>query len=402
MQKAVEESSSDGTRAITACAIFDEEPDVKLFRHYLDLLGYEWNIVKTGHQFGQYISKYKKAGIIIESNKFSSGEKEIINFLDAVISTKISNGIMLIDEPELHLHPRWQTILLDLIQEFSDKRNLQFIFSTHSPVFVTHNTIDAVTRIFQRNGCSTHASIHAATNLPNKAHLVRIINSHNNERLFFADRVVLVEGIMDRLVFENLVTFIGDKFNRRKTTEIVEVHGKHNFEQYKRVLDIIEMPTSIIADQDYILNISTKEIKGLFISDCEGIDKSVLLDKKSRDAKTLIEAIEKATHNKNFEEVADIIEYIKNRRVRLKDEITEKEETEINNFITAKASEGIYVLRSGEIEDYLPEGINSPGKLIGLLKDPNWIEQLEPKAKTELLNIVFSILELSETNREND
>ena len=392
-------SKSQKQAGMIAQSLFDAEPDVQLFRHYLDLLGYEWNIVEKGHQYGNFVAEYKKEGAIIEPNKFSSGEKEIINFLDAIISTKVSNGIVLIDEPELHLHPRWQTILLDLIQEFSEKRNLQFIFSTHSPVFVTHDTIDSVTRIFQKDGVSNLASIHAATNLPNKAHLVRMINSHNNERLFFADRVILVEGIMDRLVFENLVMLIGDRFSRRKTTEVVEVHGKHNFEQYKRVLDIVEMPTSIIADQDYILDVGTEEIKKLFVSDFESIDKKVLLDKKSRDAKTLIEAMEKAIIDKNLTDVENIIEYIKNRRSKLKNEITADEATKINNFITAKTGEKTYILKTGEIEDYLPAGVNSPGKLIDLLEEPNWIHRLEEGARIELLDIVITILELPEEDR---
>ena len=394
MQRSVDEASKKS--GAVAQALFDAEPDVKLFRQFLQLLGYEWNLVQHGHQFGNYISEYKKDGKAIEPTKFSSGEKEIINFLDGIISTKVNNGIVLIDEPELHLHPRWQSILLDLIKEFSEKRNLQFIFSTHSPVFVTHDTIDAVTRIFQKDACSTHASIHAATALPNKAHLVRMINSHNNERLFFADRVVLVEGIMDRLVFENLVRFIGDRFSRRKTTEVVEVHGKHNFLQYKRVLDIVKMPTSVIADQDYLLTIGTPEIKKLFVSDCEGIDRNILLNKKSRDATTLIEAIEEAANNKNFSDVEDIIAYIKNRRVRLKDEMTEQEKKKINDFIAARSHQGTYILKVGEIEDYLPEGITSPGKLINLLEDPNWLQRLDQQSRTELLNIIITILELSD------
>ena len=227
-----------------------------------------------------------------------------------------------------------------------------------------------------------------------------MINSHNNERLFFADRVVLVEGIMDRLVFENLVRFIGDRFSRRKTTEVVEVHGKYNFKEYKHVLDIVKMPISIVADQDYILNIGTEEIKRLFVSDCEGIDKRVLLDKKSRDAKTLIEAIEEAAETKNLSEVKDIIKYIKNRRTRLKDEMTKEEKSELNDFITAQASEGIYILKEGEIETYLPEGITSLGNLVDLLEDPKWMHRLEQGSRAELLNIIITILELSDEDRE--
>ena len=46
-----------------------------------------------------------------------------------------TEGIVLIDEVDLHLHPGWQqTILLDLMRTFS---NIQFIVSTHSPQVIS-------------------------------------------------------------------------------------------------------------------------------------------------------------------------------------------------------------------------------------------------------------------------
>jgi len=45
------------------------------------------------------------------------------------------NGIILIDEAELHLHPRWQRTLVSRLSEtFS---NYQFILTTHSPLLIS-------------------------------------------------------------------------------------------------------------------------------------------------------------------------------------------------------------------------------------------------------------------------
>lgn len=47
----------------------------------------------------------------------------------------LSNGIVLIDEIDLHLHPKWQrTIISSLTQTFP---NIQFIVSTHSPIILS-------------------------------------------------------------------------------------------------------------------------------------------------------------------------------------------------------------------------------------------------------------------------
>ncbi|MGL4427344.1 MAG: N-6 DNA methylase [Silvania sp.] len=52
------------------------------------------------------------------------------------------NGIVLIDEIELHLHPRWQQkVLNDLINLF---KNIQFIVTTHSPQVLTTVKSDSI------------------------------------------------------------------------------------------------------------------------------------------------------------------------------------------------------------------------------------------------------------------
>jgi predicted ATP-binding protein involved in virulence len=46
---------------------------------------------------------------------------------------EIKNSIILIDEPELSLHPTWQNNLCQLYENFADKNNNQIILATHSP-----------------------------------------------------------------------------------------------------------------------------------------------------------------------------------------------------------------------------------------------------------------------------
>lgn len=88
--------------------------------------------------------------------RMAEANPEMPNPLDA-------SGIVLIDEVDLHLHPKWQrNILKDLNRVF---RNVQFIVSTHSPIIVVgaaeiaqvvnlnnnHNTDDIVPSITVSN-----------------------------------------------------------------------------------------------------------------------------------------------------------------------------------------------------------------------------------------------------------
>lgn len=71
-----------------------------------------------------------------------------ILFLETVASLSKSSLIIIIDEPELHLHPKFQKILIDFFQKISN--NHQIILSTHSP-FLFHGLKNKNTELLLSN-----------------------------------------------------------------------------------------------------------------------------------------------------------------------------------------------------------------------------------------------------------
>jgi len=93
----------------------------------------------------------------IDIDDLSSGEREVItlflNFIERTVNEELSKFegaspkppedlIMLIDSPELHLHPALQLRLLDYIREIVKRTGVQFIMTTHSPVLVNNARFD--------------------------------------------------------------------------------------------------------------------------------------------------------------------------------------------------------------------------------------------------------------------
>lgn len=90
------------------------------------------------------VTKNEKRLIV---NQLSDGEKSLIALIgDLARRLSIANpvssnpldgsGIVIIDEIDLHLHPKWQRMIIPkLIEVFP---NCQFIISTHSPSVITH------------------------------------------------------------------------------------------------------------------------------------------------------------------------------------------------------------------------------------------------------------------------
>jgi len=73
-----------------------------------------------------------KNGVEYDLSQMSSGEHQILRILVGLVSERAKNSVVLIDEVELHLHPAWQTKLIQVLREDTQSNN-QYIFTTHSP-----------------------------------------------------------------------------------------------------------------------------------------------------------------------------------------------------------------------------------------------------------------------------
>lgn len=377
---------------------WDADEEVKLVTKHLKKLGYSWNVELKHANTNTYEIILLK---IQENTKFSlhqasSGEKEILNFLLGIFAYNIKNGLIVVDEPEVHLHPKWQSLLLDLFFDLADLTQNQFIFSTHSPIFINQRTISKIVRVYKSSGKSTIKNF-LTSDFNETKDLLHIINSHNNEKIFFADKVVLVEGITDRIFVEQLIN-IYKKAENSEIIEVLEVRGKNNLEIYRKFLKKFEFDNYIIADLDYILDIGSEELKKMFIVDYSKIYRDVIKDKKSMDGKKLFEEIEKAIESKNFKALEEICNHIKSRKTKLDENLTEQQLQLLEIFITEKREKDkICVLSKGEVEYYLPEGYKKLNTLIELTKNERKFRDLiiredYREKRVELSKIICFIL----------
>ncbi len=74
-----------------------------------------------------------KKGEIFSIDELSTGEKTLLSKVLYLYLKDIKDSIILIDEPELSLHPAWQNRVLKLYENFAKENNSQIIIATHSP-----------------------------------------------------------------------------------------------------------------------------------------------------------------------------------------------------------------------------------------------------------------------------
>lgn len=359
---------------------FFEEKEVEMINQYFEKLGYEWNLECVNPNENRYEMFLKREGKEFRMDQLSSGETEILNFLLGILSTDIRNGLIVIDEPELHLHPRWQTVLLELFSDLEELTGNQFIFTTHSPGFITDETISKVKRVHKDDSDSSRTTTVDENELSDPDDLVHIINSHNNEKMFFADYVVLVEGISDRLIIQKMIDHFMTEIDEPQIVEVLEVGGKHNFDKYTDFLQNLGVSHYIIGDRGYGKETGGSEINNLFETDYDEVEGRVLKDDSSRDGHALAERMDAAIESGNtedLEEVREVWKYIKDRVTKFNQGLTDEEEERWEEFLEEQREKGVYILPYGEIEDHLPEGTNSTADVIELTKDENFDELIE-------------------------
>ena len=376
-----------------AASEFRDDVNLKELTKLLSELGYEWALETINPLKNQYDIRLKKQGSSFLVSAASSGERELLTYLFAIFALNVRDALIIVDEPELHLHPKWQKTLLQLFIRLAQSTGNQFLLATHSPTFVSPESIQYVSRVFSQNQRSHILRLNTIV-LPEAKHLLNIVNSQNNERLFFADEVVLVEGLSDRMFFEAVLDRYGRSSSSRLILEVISVGGKGLFEAYAKVLRACEIRYSIISDLDYVEQVGSPQIKDLFKPDTQKIKTDIIENAKSLDGDALVQAIDQALSSGSWDHATQVWSYIKARRRKLITDMSGEESAALDAFLISKRSEQVYILRLGELEDYLPAGHGSKDldKLIRLLAQADFWEQLSQHGKAELESIAKSLL----------
>ena len=364
---------------------FMADKSLNAFTRILKSIGYEWSLLCTNPVQNQYDITLKKDGSSFRIGAASSGEREILTYLFAVYALNVRNALIVVDEPEMHLHPRWQRTLLSVFEQLSAETGNQFLMATHSPVFVSPSSIQYVSRVHSERQRSRVTKL-GDRSLPEPKHLFSIVNSQNNERVFFCDLVVLVEGISDRIFFEAYLRSSGCDAGTSKVLEVVSVGGKSLFSQYELLLKACAVEYLVVADLDYVREIGTDELKALFSLNAASIKKRVLDDPSSVDAAILLERLHAAIASGDTTALREQLEYIKGRHNRLRTELTEEEKKQLLRFIKGQRALGRHILSNGSLENYLPIGCRGKDlqKVIRLVADPDFLKELPTDALSDL------------------
>ena len=168
-------------------------------------------------------------------------------------SLQFSFRSILIEEPEAHLHPQLQVLFLRHLAEVAhhhEAKDVQVIASSHSPILASQAPIDSVVSVQELDGQVSAVSVCSITiDDKVKKKLQRYLDATRAE-LFFARRILMVEGIAEALLLPVLANIAGGDLKESSVT-VLNVDGI-NFNAFIPLFGVegLPVPVVILTDGD--------------------------------------------------------------------------------------------------------------------------------------------------------
>jgi putative ATP-dependent endonuclease of OLD family len=165
--------------------------------------------------------------------------------------------LLLIDEPELYLHPQAIEILRKSLKVLSNQ-GYQVIFSTHSPFMITQKDVGNTVLVRKNDALGTFKRTTLKSAIPivelQAPHQLTLMYSlSNSSNILFSEKVLLAEGKTENKLLPLIIEKITGKTILHHKTALVKLDGSGNTKKSIQVLTTMDLPTKAIVDLDFAL-----------------------------------------------------------------------------------------------------------------------------------------------------
>jgi len=190
---------------------------------------------------------------IYSLDELSSWDQSLLMVIFSVFWYDLDSWLIIIDEPELHLHPQWQKKIIRMIEKMSQDLHLQVILATHSPLMIDEKNISCVYRFLKKDKWTQilNPNFHIWAD---EAELIHMLKLGNIAKIFFVDKIIMVEWETDEYFFDFYLNYLKESDSIRKDNikdfEILNIQWKGWVHRWKRFLSRFGINSYYIGDWD--------------------------------------------------------------------------------------------------------------------------------------------------------
>ena len=263
----------------------------------------------------------------------SDWEKSLLTIIFGLYWNDLTDWFIIIKEPELHIHPQYQKELAEVCENISEQLWTQFIFSTNSGLFINEKNLTSVYRVYKDKNQNSLISAPRITVDYDDATLMHMLRFENLSKIFFVDRIILVEWDTDAYFFSFYLNYLKTQPERKdkiRDYEIININWKWSFNAWRKFLRKFNIKNYFIGDWDNTVDF-------WFFSRAE-INKYYLM------------ANQQVKKNKTEKRYSDYY----NRLVKAILTFNPKKHKAILKGIEKLYDQDIYILKEWAIETYVP------------------------------------------------
>jgi len=167
--------------------------------------------------------------------------------------------MLLIDEPEIALHPNGIRAASKYLYELANDPSWQVMITTHSPLFINpFEDHTAIVRLSRNEGNPTPKTYRSdeIEFSDNEIENLKLLNSfdQNLSEMFFGQYPILVEGDTEYAAFDTIMRMNSDKYHVNYRPILIRARGKYTIIPLIKMLKHFKIDFSVLHDTDYPKN----------------------------------------------------------------------------------------------------------------------------------------------------